>query len=83
MHIDSLYRYRKPTKATLETSEYLAAIHAHSTARMIDLDTISLHRGLDDSVAPVMNRSTSTLSRYAQTNVLLSDNPRDCNNSVA
>ncbi|XP_029155423.1 copper-transporting ATPase 1 isoform X4 [Nylanderia fulva] len=55
--------YRKPTKAKLETSEYLAAIHAHSTARMIDLDTISLHRGLDDSVAPVINRSTSTLSR--------------------
>ncbi|KAL6433052.1 hypothetical protein ACFW04_006384 [Cataglyphis niger] len=55
--------YRKPTKATLETTEYLAAIRAHSTARMIDLDTISLHRGLDDSVAPVMNRSTSTLSR--------------------
>lgn len=55
--------YRKPTKATLETTEYLAAIHAHSTARMIDLDAISLHRGLDDSVAPVMNRSTSTLSR--------------------
>ncbi|XP_072758605.1 copper-transporting ATPase 1 isoform X2 [Anoplolepis gracilipes] len=55
--------YRKPTKATLETAEYLAAIHAHSTARMIDLDMISLHRGLDDSIAPVMNRSTSTLSR--------------------
>lgn len=55
--------YRKPTKATLETAEYLAAVQAHSTARMIDLDTISLHRGLDDSVAPVMNRSTSTLSR--------------------
>ncbi|XP_070154101.1 copper-transporting ATPase 1 isoform X4 [Polyergus mexicanus] len=55
--------YRKPTKATLETTEYLAAIHAYSTARMIDLDAISLHRGLDDSVAPIMNRSTSTLSR--------------------
>ncbi|XP_012223719.2 copper-transporting ATPase 1 isoform X2 [Linepithema humile] len=55
--------YRKPIKATLETPEYLAAMHAHSTARMIDLDTISLHRGLDDSVVPVMNRSTSTLSR--------------------
>ncbi|XP_032666670.1 copper-transporting ATPase 1 isoform X4 [Odontomachus brunneus] len=55
--------YRKPTKATLETSEYLAAMHAHSTAHMIDMDTISLHRGLDDSVMPVMHRSTSTLSR--------------------
>lgn len=83
MHIDSLYSYRKPTKATLETAEYVAAVHAHSTAQMIDLDTISLHRGLDDSVAPVMNRSTSTLSRYAQTNVLLSDVSQDYNNSVA
>ncbi|XP_043249587.1 copper-transporting ATPase 1 isoform X3 [Colletes gigas] len=55
--------YRKPTKATLETPEYLTAMHAHSTARMIDLDTISLHRGLDDSVIPIMHRSTSTLSR--------------------
>ncbi|KOX72672.1 Copper-transporting ATPase 1 [Melipona quadrifasciata] len=55
--------YRKPTKATLETPEYLSAMHAHSTATMIDLDTISLHRGLDDSVIPIMHRSTSTLSR--------------------
>ncbi|KAG5346117.1 ATP7A ATPase, partial [Acromyrmex charruanus] len=54
--------YRKPTKATLETSEYTAAMQAHSTARTIELDTISLHRGLDDSVVPI-NRSTSTLSR--------------------
>ncbi|XP_043529750.1 copper-transporting ATPase 1 isoform X2 [Frieseomelitta varia] len=55
--------YRKPTKATLETPEYLSAMHARSTATMIDLDTISLHRGLDDSVIPIMHRSTSTLSR--------------------
>ncbi|XP_019700324.1 copper-transporting ATPase 1 isoform X3 [Harpegnathos saltator] len=55
--------YRKPTKVTLETPEYLAAMHAHSTAQMIDMDTISLHRGLDDSVMPVIHRSTSTLSR--------------------
>ncbi|XP_011645120.1 copper-transporting ATPase 1 isoform X1 [Pogonomyrmex barbatus] len=75
--------YRKPTKATLETSEYLAAMHAHSTARMIDMDAISLHRGLDDSVMPVMNRSTSTLSRYRQTNMLLSNVSQDCNNSIA
>lgn len=55
--------YRKPTKVNLETPEYLAAIHAHSTARMIDLDAISLHRGLDESAMPVLYRSTSTLSR--------------------
>lgn len=85
MHIIYLHSYRKPTKVTLETPEYLAAMHAHSTARMIDLDTISLHRGLDDSIVPVMNRSTSTLSRYeqTQTNVLLSNISQNCNNSVA
>lgn len=83
IYIDYLRSYRKPTKATLETSEYLAAMHAHSTARLIDLDTISLHRGLDDSVVPVMHRSTSTLSRYAHTGVLLSDYSQDCNDSVA
>ncbi|XP_078051039.1 copper-transporting ATPase 1 isoform X1 [Augochlora pura] len=55
--------YRKPTKVTLETAEYLTALRAHSTARMLDLDTISLHRGLDDSVIPIMHRSASTLSR--------------------
>ncbi|XP_076662962.1 copper-transporting ATPase 1 isoform X2 [Andrena cerasifolii] len=55
--------YIKPTKATLETPEYLTAMRAHSTARMIDSDTISLHRGLDDSVMPIMHRSASTLSR--------------------
>ncbi|XP_017754674.1 PREDICTED: copper-transporting ATPase 1 isoform X2 [Eufriesea mexicana] len=55
--------YRKPTKAILETPEYLTAMHAHSTARRIDLDTVSLHCGLDDSVIPIMHRSTSTLSR--------------------
>lgn len=78
-----LYSYRKPIKATLETPEYLAAMHAHSTARMIDMDTISLHRGLDDSVVPVMHRSTSTLSRYGRTGMMLADYSQDCNNSVA
>ncbi|KAK1127732.1 hypothetical protein K0M31_003221 [Melipona bicolor] len=74
--------YRKPTKATLETPEYLSAMHAHSTATMIDLDTISLHRGLDDSVIPIMHRSTSTLSRYAPTS-LFSKFIRNFNNPIA
>ncbi|XP_017886715.1 copper-transporting ATPase 1 isoform X2 [Ceratina calcarata] len=55
--------YRKPTKATLETAEYLAAMHAHSTARIIDMESISLHHGLDDTTIPIMHRSASTLSR--------------------
>lgn len=75
--------YHKPTKATLETPEYLSAMHAHSTARMIDLDTISLHHGLDDSVLPIMHRSTSTLSRYAQTTPIFSKFIRNCNNPTA
>ncbi|XP_051172178.1 copper-transporting ATPase 1 isoform X3 [Leptopilina boulardi] len=55
--------YRKPSKMTLETSEYLAAINAHSAARTLDADAISLHRGLDDTVSVAMQRSTSTISR--------------------
>lgn len=55
--------YRKPNKTTLETSEYLAAMKAHSAARTLDADTISLHRGLDDTVSLAMQRSTSTISR--------------------
>lgn len=78
-----LCRYRKPTKAILETPEYLSAMHAHSTARMIDLDTISLHRGLDDSAMPIMHRSASTLSRYAQTTPMLSKFVRNCNDPTA
>lgn len=77
------HRYRKPTKATLETPEYLIAMHAHSTARRIDLDTISLHRGLDDSVIPIMHRSTSTLSRYDQTSSMLPKFVLNCNNPTA
>ncbi|XP_011877566.1 PREDICTED: copper-transporting ATPase 1 isoform X2 [Vollenhovia emeryi] len=55
--------YRKPTKATLETPEYLAAMQADSTARMIDWDTLSVHRGIEDTYTPVLDKSTSTLSR--------------------
>ncbi|XP_015601105.1 copper-transporting ATPase 1 isoform X2 [Cephus cinctus] len=55
--------YRKPTRVTLETPEYITAMRAHSAARMIDADAISLHRGLDDGMPSMLHRSTSTISR--------------------
>ncbi|XP_011701411.1 PREDICTED: copper-transporting ATPase 1 isoform X3 [Wasmannia auropunctata] len=55
--------YRKPTKATLETPEYLEAMRAHSTAQQIDIETISLHRGLEESTVVSADTSPSALSR--------------------
>lgn len=62
--------FRKSTKDMLETPEYVAML---TTTAQTDSDTISLHRGLDDSHVPVMNGSTSTLSRYKQDNTLVQD----------
>ncbi|XP_066991020.2 copper-transporting ATPase 1 isoform X2 [Anabrus simplex] len=59
----SLKAYRKPTRGTLQTSEYMQAAKAHSLA-INELDSISIHRGLDDIERPSFSRSTSsTLSR--------------------
>jgi len=71
MHNENLCSFRKSTKDTLETPEYIAMLT--NTTTQTDLDTISLHRGLGDSHAPVMNGSTSTLSRYKQDNTLVQD----------
>ncbi|XP_066584908.1 copper-transporting ATPase 1-like isoform X2 [Prorops nasuta] len=54
--------FKKPTRAILETSEYLS----ETRARTSDLDTVSLHRGLDE-LSSLQNQqacSTSTISRF-------------------
>lgn len=48
--------WRKPSKEDLETPEYLA------TRNNDNLDTISIHRGLDD--IEQLSGSTSKLTRY-------------------
>ncbi|XP_071440657.1 copper-transporting ATPase 2 isoform X2 [Hetaerina americana] len=71
----SLYlkMYRKPTKGSLSTPEYHAAMEAHNAALNNDtISAVSLHRGLDDDdfrpgvSARVSNGST--LSRLAAVN---------------
>ncbi|XP_063219844.1 copper-transporting ATPase 1 isoform X2 [Bacillus rossius redtenbacheri] len=55
--------YKKPTVERLETAEYKAAVCARNKA-LQDLDSISIHRGIDDIERPNFSRSTSsTLSR--------------------
>ncbi|XP_044738073.1 copper-transporting ATPase 1 isoform X3 [Chrysoperla carnea] len=54
--------YKKPTRRDLETTEYKAAVLASQQAQ--DLDTISVHRGIDDvSTKPIFRSTSSTLSR--------------------
>lgn len=59
-----LKRYRKPTRASLQTAEYSQAMRARAAA-LSELDSISVHRGLDDVERPAFSRSTSsTISRF-------------------
>ncbi|XP_043269223.1 copper-transporting ATPase 1 isoform X2 [Venturia canescens] len=54
--------YKKPTRSTLETTEYLTAMRAHFAARSTEFDAISLHRGLDDG-PDTLHITGSTISR--------------------
>lgn len=78
--------YRKPTRTTLETSEYLQTLKEQSA--FLEMDDISVHRGLDDIEMPEIKGSliSSTLSRILNVDlrskeghVLLSPNgDEDC-----
>lgn len=62
-NLNYLYSYKKPTSATLTTQEYLSRSQT-------ELDTISLHRGLDDIEPSIMIRAStsSTISKYVSYN---------------
>ena len=54
--------YKKPTRAKLETVEYLKAMEARTAA--LDLDDISIHRGIDSDIYPRTAGSRNSMSRY-------------------
>lgn len=69
VNIQTFTRYKKPTSASLTTSDYLSKPRT-------DLDTISLHRGLDDIEPSIMVRAStsSTISKYVSYNIRVFNN---------
>lgn len=54
-------------------------MEAYFAARSMDLDSVSVHRGTDDEFTPGLLRSSSTLSRYAQSGNLFPVSPENPN----
>ncbi|XP_037071048.1 copper-transporting ATPase 1-like [Pollicipes pollicipes] len=63
--------YKKPTRESLATLEYLKAMEARSLAHD-SADTVSIHRGLDDITISMPKTSTS-LSRSTGASTLTDD----------
>ncbi|XP_054279544.1 copper-transporting ATPase 2 isoform X3 [Macrosteles quadrilineatus] len=60
-----LKMWRKPTRESLTTSEYLAVLEARNKCSAGETDQISIHRGIDDIERPNLSHSTSsTFSRF-------------------
>ena len=55
-------RYRKPTRDTLATLEYLKAVEARSMAQDMS-DSVSVHRGLEDITINMPKQTSTSLSR--------------------
>ncbi|XP_046684089.1 copper-transporting ATPase 1 isoform X3 [Homalodisca vitripennis] len=59
-----LKMYRKPTRESLSTPEYRAAVEAHNAAQILEPDTISIHRGIDSRHPSFTHSTSSTISRF-------------------
>lgn len=58
-----LKTYRKPDRLTLETGEYQLAVGAARAAEhRLDMDDLSIHRGMDEG--PRFSPQKSTITRY-------------------